>query len=292
MIIAALLWGGSFVGTKIALYQIKPMTLIFLRYVMGSVIVLIASKFTFRQKIDKKDLKWLILLCIFEPGLYFLFETYGIKETDPTIAALIIALIPVFVLLIAAAFRIESITIAKIMGILLSISGVMIISLFENGSENSIQSTTRGIILVLMATITASSFTVLLSRLARKYSSFTLASFQIIFTVIFYFPLAIYENYPSFQFEWNSSSIFATLYLGIFPTFFAYLFYAKGLSKIESSVASLFTNLIPIFTAIISAFLLGTSPTLYTLIGGVLIIGGVSLVTRKRNPELEIPLTT
>lgn len=292
MIIAAFLWGGSFVGTKIALYQIKPMTLIFLRYVIGSVIVLIASKFTFRQKIDKKDLKWLILLCIFEPGLYFLFETYGIKETDPTIAALIIALIPVFVLLIAAAFRIESITIAKIMGILLSISGVTIISLFENGSENSVQSTTRGIILVLMATITASSFTVLLSRLARKYSSFTLASFQIIFTVIFYFPLAIYENYPSFQFDWDSRSIFATLYLGIFPTFFAYLFYAKGLSKIESSVASLFTNLIPIFTAIISAFLLGTSPTIYTLFGGVLIIGGVSLVTRKRNPELEIPLTT
>ncbi|MCX7959507.1 MAG: triose-phosphate transporter family protein [Deltaproteobacteria bacterium] len=50
--------------------------------------------------------------------------------------------------------------------------------------------------------------------------------------------------------------------------------------------------MIPIFTAIISVFILGTSPTVYTLAGGVLIIGGVTLVTRKRNPEFEIPLTT
>ncbi|MGB9600261.1 MAG: DMT family transporter [Myxococcota bacterium] len=292
MITAALLWGGSFVGTKIALYQIKPMTLIFFRYVIGSVIVLTASRFIGFQKIERRDLKWLILLCIFEPGLYFLFETYGIKETDPTIAALIIALIPVFVLLIAWAFKIENINIAKIAGIPLSISGVIIISLFENGSKNSIHSTPRGIFLVLMATITASSFTVLLSRLAKKYSSFTLASFQVIFTVVFYLPLAVYENYPSFKFRWDTQSTLALVYLGVFPTFFAYLLYAKGLSRIEGSVASLFTNLIPIFTAIISAVLLKTSPTIYTLIGGILIIGGVSLVTRKRNTDIDIPLTT
>jgi len=292
MILAAFMWGGSFVGTKIALESISPMTLVFLRYIIGGLIVVVALRFIKRQRIEKNDLKWLILLCIFEPGLYFLFETYGIRETDPTIAALIIALIPVFVLIIAVAFRMERITIPKVLGIILSITGVSVISVFENSGEQGTESTLRGIILVFMATITASSFTVLLSRLARKYSSFTLASFQVIFTIFFYLPLAIFENYPSYSFSWSLRSVWALIYLGLFPTFFAYLLYAKGLSKIESSTASLFTNLIPIFTAIISVFTLGTSPTVYTLIGGILIIGGVTLVTRRRNPELEIPLTT
>lgn len=292
MTIAALLWGGSFVGTKIALTSIAPMTLIFLRYIIGGIIVIIASRFIKIQRIEKTDMKWLFLLCIFEPGLYFLFETYGIKETDPTIAALIIALIPVFVLIIASFIGLEHITISKVSGIILSIIGVFIISISANNMGTEIKSTTRGIILILMATITASSFTVLLSRLARKYSSFTLASFQIIFTIIFYIPLALYENYPSYHFDWDTRSTLALLYLGIFPTFFAYLLYAKGLSKIDSSVGSLFTNLIPIFTAIISGFFLGTSPTLYTLAGGILIILGVSLVTRKRELDIDIPLTT
>lgn len=292
MILAAFLWGGSFVGTKIALENISPLTLVFLRYLIGGFIVLIAAKFIRFQRIEKNDLKWLILLCIFEPGLYFLFETYGIKETDPTIAALIIALIPVFVLIIAASFKIESINLTKILGIILSIAGVSVISIFENSTDSTTGSTIRGIILVFMATITASSFTVLLSRLAKKYSSFTLASFQVIFTIIFYLPLAIYENSPSFSIQLTSRPLLALIYLGVFPTFFAYLLYAKGLSKIEGSIASLFTNLIPIFTAIISTLLLNTSPTIYTLIGGILIIMGVTLVTRKRNKELDIPLTT
>jgi len=292
LVVAALMWGGSFVGTKIALYEIKPMTLVFLRYIIGSVIVLTASRHIKLQKIEGKDLKWLLLLCIFEPGLYFIFETYGIRETDPVVASLIIALIPVFVLLIAAVASIEKITVFKIVGILLSVGGVSIISFSNTTSDNVTQSSVRGIILVLMATITASSFTVLLSKLAKKYESFTLASFQIIFTVVFYLPLAIIENYPDYKFDWNAKSIYALLYLGIFPTFFAYLLYAKGLSKIEGSTASLFTNLIPIFTAIISAILLSTSPSPNTLIGGVLIIGGVSLVTSKRNKDLDIPLTT
>lgn len=290
MVLATIIWGGSFVGTKVALESVPPMTLIFLRYIIGGAVVLISLNFIKPQRIEKKDLKWFIILCIFEPGLYFLFETYGIKETDPTVAALIIALIPVFVLLIATSIGMENITITKVAGIILSIMGVIVISLFENGSEPTTTSTSRGIILVFMATITASSFTVLLSKLAKKYSSFTLTSFQILFTIFFYLPLAIYENYPAFRFVWNTRSIVALIYLGLFPTFFAYLFYTKGLSRIESSTASLFTNLIPIFTAIISAIVLGTSPTIYTFIGGILIIGGVTLVTRRQ--KLEIPLTT
>ncbi|MCX7943023.1 MAG: DMT family transporter [Deltaproteobacteria bacterium] len=294
MTIAALMWGGSFVGTKVALEDIGPLTLVFLRYVIGGVIVVLALRFIKMQKIESEDLRWLILLCIFEPGLYFLFETYGIKETDPTIASLIIALIPVFVLLIAYVLRMESITIQKVVGIVLSVLGVSIVSMFENygNTTDNHPSTIKGIILIFLATITASSFTVLLSRLARKYNSFTLASFQVFFTIIFYLPLAIYENHPHYTFNWGIRSVWALIYLGLFPTFFAYLLYAKGLSKIESSVASLFINLIPIFTAVISALVLRTSPTIYTLIGGVLIIGGVSLVTIKREVKTEIPLTT
>lgn len=290
--IAALLWGGSFVGTKVALSSIQPLTLVFLRYVIGSVIVLIFLRYIKLQKIEAGDLRWLILLSIFEPGLYFLFETYGIKETDPTIAALIIALIPVFVLIIATILGIEKITPSKIGGIVLSVVGVSIISVLGNTQGSTIRSSAKGLFLILLATITASSFTVLLSRLAKKYSSFTLVSFQVVFAVIFYLPLTAIENYPSFRFNWESESLYALFYLGVFPTFFAYLLYTKGLSRVEGSTASLFTNLIPIFTAVISAVLLKTTPSLYTLIGGLLIIAGVSLVTTGRRGGIELPPTT
>src|SRR5512133_2366427 len=94
---AMLFWGMSFIWTSILLQYYQPVTIIFIRLIISSLflfsVVFLTRSFLL---IRKKDLPLLLVSSIFNPFLYFLMENYGLKNTSPAIAAVIIATIPVF----------------------------------------------------------------------------------------------------------------------------------------------------------------------------------------------------
>ena len=98
LVLAMIFWGFSFVGTKISLEALSPITLILSRLVVSSLFLLLLTKtFGWLQPIKKADLKWFVLLTFFEPLCYFLGETFGLQFISSTLGAVLIATIPLFV---------------------------------------------------------------------------------------------------------------------------------------------------------------------------------------------------
>ena len=100
--LAIFFWGFSFIWTnQILLEDIPVFTFIFFRMFIAGALLFVFSKVTGKlQKIEKGDYKLLFLMAFFEPFIYFIGETFGLKATNsPTLSALIIALIPIFAML-------------------------------------------------------------------------------------------------------------------------------------------------------------------------------------------------
>ena len=120
-------WGMSFVWTSIVLKYYQPITTIFLRLLLSTLIMYTILKAMGKlQKIRREDWRMLILMSIFNPFLYFLGENFGLNLTSPTIGAVIIGLIPVFTPVFAYIFLREKLTIFNYIGIFISFLGILI----------------------------------------------------------------------------------------------------------------------------------------------------------------------
>ena len=126
ILVTVFLWGMSFLWSDAVLDQGVPVfTFIFIRMVIAaaalSLITLLAGKF---QRIRKGDLKWFAAMTAFEPFLYFLGETFGLKITDsPTLCSVIIATIPVFSLVVGWAMFRERLSPLNRIGIFAAVAG-------------------------------------------------------------------------------------------------------------------------------------------------------------------------
>ena len=126
--IAMLCWSFSFIWTRQAIESFNPVTLVMFRLVIATALLFAVSWLSGRlQKIRKQDMKWFFLLAFFEPFLYYMGETYGLTMVESTLASVIIATIPLFAPILAFFLLREKISIASIIGILVSLSGVFIV---------------------------------------------------------------------------------------------------------------------------------------------------------------------
>lgn len=277
-------WGLSFVVTKFTLESMGAMTLVLGRFAIGAVILGAISPALRFQKIEKSDLKFFFLLCTFEPGLYYIFETYGIQKTDPTSAALIIAAIPVLVIIIAHFTAGERLTPSKIAGAAVSIAGVFVVTTGGVASMGA-GTTLAGNLLVMGATVVASFFTVVLSRLAKRYNPVTVTRFQVLFASLFFLPLGVPEYVGQGCPVPDAWHLAALLFLALVPGLGAFFMYNHALSAIEAGRAAVFLNLIPVFTATAAWLFLRQEFTLFHLAGGALTVGGVLLANRGRGRD-------
>ncbi|TVR59291.1 MAG: EamA family transporter, partial [Spirochaetaceae bacterium] len=166
LVLTMVLWGNSFVATKFILETLSPVQYIFVRFALAALLfipVLILSRprrLTFRQH------RSLMLVALFEPGLYFLFETYGLRLTTASSASLIIACIPAFVALTAGVVLRERLSRRAWIGIVVSIIGVVAIAILD-GAQEAAAGSIPGNLLVLGSVFAATGYIIV----ARKVSS-------------------------------------------------------------------------------------------------------------------------
>ena len=128
--LAIVLWGFSFVWTNDILQRdVAPFTFLFIRLFLAGTILYAGSKFAGKlEKIERKDYIWVILMAFFEPFIYFIGETYGIKATNSAvISAVIIATIPVFTLFAERILYKVPLTGFKIFGTAITIPGIIMV---------------------------------------------------------------------------------------------------------------------------------------------------------------------
>jgi len=286
LVISMFLWGGSFVLTKHLLIDFNPITIIFIRCVIASLLFATFCVIVYKRefKIAKKDLKYFIGLAFFEPFIYFLFETYSLKLCDASVVSVIIATIPLFVALMAVFIFKEKLSKLNFFGIILSISGIVIM-LWKNFTEADFSFI--GVFLAFGAVFSTIGYNFFLKKLNHIYTPVIIITWQNIFGLIAFLPLVFLVNNPetiAFQYHAlgdvkNISFIFI---LSIFCSVLAFILYIDSMRKMGLARTNIFVNLIPVMTMIIAYFVLQEEITLPKIFGVVIVIVGIFLVQHKR----------
>ncbi len=285
---AMLFWGMSFIWTSILLADYQPVTIIFVRLVISSVFlfgaVLVTKAWT---PIRKADLWLLLLSAVFNPFLYFLLENYGLMNSSPAIAAVIIATIPVFSPIAGyLAFR-ERLRWFNLAGIFLSFAGILLMLVTR---DLSMVARPAGVLFLAGAVVAALVYSVLLKSLSAKYTPLTIISWQNLAGILLFLPFfLVFEAKDAVQVPLTPRIISSFLFLAILASSLAYVFYVKSIKALGITKANIFSNLIPIFAALFSFTILGEAFSFQKVAGMAVVISGLVLseISKRRSGDNE-----
>lgn len=280
LILSVLFWGISYVGTKLALDGFSPLGLAFLRFAIAALLFIL---FLLRQRWPKTSIdfhKKIIGIAFFLPGLYFIFENYGIKYTTAAKASMIIAMVPVAVVLLSILLLGERLTLRRGVSLTLSLGGVYLLLLYGTAGNSSFQ-IAIGDLLMFGAVFTAAAYMLLTRKLCAQYDPFLVTAYQMIYGALFFTPFFLWEFAAT---NWSDVSIqqwSALLVLALLSSVGAFLFYNYALKYIPASRTSLFINIVPFVTVLASWGLLGETLTGIQFCGGLMVIAAACLASQR-----------
>jgi drug/metabolite transporter (DMT)-like permease len=274
VVFAMVFWAFSFVWVKEVYVAYGPLTTVFFRLVIASLLMLIYG-WTSKKllKIKKQDYRTFLLLAFFEPFLYFMGESFGLKFVSSTMGAIIIATIPLFSPIAASRYLGEKLSLRNFIGIILSFIGVGIV-VFDD-SLNFIASP-LGIALEFLAVFSAIGYTVILKDLSFKYNATTIITYQNFIGIFFFLPLwLIFESKTLLSIPFNLPAFIAIIKLAVFASCLAFILYTYSLKKLGMNNANIFINIIPVLTAIFAWYILDEPLTIRKIIGIIVAITGL-----------------
>ena len=274
IILATLFWGITFIWTEQVLKHYQPITTILLRLAISSVFLWSYGTISKRiQKIRKKDLSAVFMMTLFQPFLYFIGENYGVKIVGPTVTSVVIATIPLFTPFAAYFFLKEKITAMNLFGIMVSFVGVYFVIVDD---QFRFIIPFDGAMVLIMAVAAAIAYSVIVIRLTDKYNIYSLITYQNTFGILFFLPVFLVFDYTDFvQTGFCSQAWLPLVELSLFGSTFAFILFTYGIKKIGISKTNVFSNIIPVFTAIAAYLLLGSRLTKLNIIGISIVVGGL-----------------
>ncbi len=251
IILAMVFWSVSFIWTKVAIESFRPVTLISLRLVIASVLLYLFAKFSGKfQNIRSHDLKWFVLLAFFEPFLYYLGETYGLTLVEPTPAAVVVSTIPLFAPVFAYFFLKEKIAISNVIGILISLVGVLLV-VYQPGAGFS--ASAFGVALLFLAVFSAICYSAILRKISTHYSIMNVIFYQSIIGLVFFIPTFLIADYSTIsQITVTLDAVYSLIMLAVLCSVLAFVFFAWVVRQVGVTRTQVFVNLIPVFTALFS----------------------------------------
>jgi drug/metabolite transporter (DMT)-like permease len=233
------------------------------------------------DRILRKDIKTFILLSFLSPFLYFLGESYGVSYMSSTLAAVIIATIPLFSPIGAYYYLKERISMMNFLGIVVSVVGVAIV-IFHDGFE-LIDVSLIGIGFMSLAVVSALGYSLIIKKMTDRYNVFTIVAYQNLIGIFFFLPLFFMLDFKHFiQVKPTWDVIIPLLNLGVFASTFAFIFFTYSIKNLGISRANIFTNAIPVLTAIFAYFILGEVITTLKLVGILVVVLGLFLSQLKK----------
>lgn len=283
LLTAMMTWASSFIALKSAIGPMGPMSVVFGRMIVASLCFVYFIKSFMKLEFSKKDVKYILLMTAFEPCLYFIFEAKALQYTTASQAGMITSMMPLMTAIGASIALKELIGKRLLTGSAIAVLGAIWLSLSAQSSENALNPL-LGNTLEFLAMVCGAWYAIAIRYLSQRFSALFLTAVQCFVGAIFFLPLAIWEYntmemYPTMEtFGW-------ILYLGVVVTIGGYGMFNLALSRIEASKASVFVNLIPVFTVILAYLFLGETlnPT-EMMASGVILFGVVVSQMPNLNP--------
>jgi drug/metabolite transporter (DMT)-like permease len=283
-IFAVVVWGGTFIATKIALKEVSPATIVWLRFAMGVVIlgatVILRKQFAFPEK---GEWAYFALLGFIGVTFHQWLQANGLKTAQATTTAWIVASTPVFIAILGWLVLKEKMGWVRSGGIALAAAGVLLVVSKGNlGALFTGKEGTIGDLLVFISAPNWAVYTILSRRELARHPAARMMFFVMLFgwlftsVWIFGFGPGISEiGHLTFS-GWS-----AILMLGVLGSGLAYIAYYDALQALPASQLGAFLNIEPLVTALLAAVMIGERITIISLIGGAVIIFGVWLVNKK-----------
>jgi len=273
-------WSFSFIWFKQANETFRPVTIVFIRLVIAVFILTGYLIYTSRfVKIKKEDRKFFFLLALLEPFLYFIGESNGLTYVSATVGSVIISTIPVIAAIGAWLIFRERLKIINYAGIIVSFLGVVVFILNKDGS---LSFNTKGLLLLNLAVFSAVGYNLTLTRLVGGYSPVYIVFVQNVIGSILFLPVFLaFEIQHLADTQFVVKSFIPILELAFFASCGAFILFAGSVRNMGITRANVFTNFIPVFTAIFSIFIFGEKLTFQNIIGMIIVIAGLFMSQMK-----------
>lgn len=290
LVFASFTWAGSFVAVRLVYDCLSPLYIGFLRFVVAAPLMFL---FTIGLKkpllLPKKELPSLLILSLTGVTLLYIFQFFGVAYTTASTASVLINTNVLFISLFSALFLKEMFNKRKTVGVLLSFTGVILVVYAQMTNETIIVDSLFlfGCILVLFSAICWAVYSIVGKRLLAVYDPFTVNTNVFILGVFLYLPMVVpgvFSAVSTITYE----SVIAVLYLGVFCSVFAYAAWYYALQHQQAAESAVFLTLIPLFTMILSFFIIGEQPTILFFLGAAFIMYGVYLTQKKKQMSQKV----
>jgi drug/metabolite transporter (DMT)-like permease len=284
LVCATLFWAGNFMIGKFAfLTNIPPMSLVFYRW---SLVWLILLPFTIKEIIKSKEiilnnLPLLLFLSLTSVGLFNSFTYLSLVHTQVINASLFNTAIPAIIILLCFLFKIEKTNKYQILGLIISVLGILSIITKLNLEIILSLNFNKGDLIMIGGVITWGLYSSFLKRKTFTLPLLTLVHVLCTFGLIFIFPQFIYEFSQGQIIDLDMELFYILIFLALFPSIGSYYCWEGAVSIIGANRAGIFLSLIPLFSTIMAIFFYKEQFQFFHLIGAILIILGLFLSNKE-----------
>lgn len=278
LVVATVLYGTTLTAMKVCLNFYSEVEMITLRMIISSLLFLPFFLTVYKDlKVDKIDFKFILLMTICEPCLYFLFETHALRFTTSGQAGVVSSMEPILIIIFAKFILKEHLPKIAYIGVLLGIIGSVVLSIGSDVNELA-PNPILGNSLEMCAEILTVTSIITTKYLMDKYPPFFLAGSQVLLGAVFFIVLNI-VSHGSFIPVINES-LPILIYLGVL-TVVSYALYNYGICTLSASKASPFLYMLPISSICFGCFFLGESFNLTQFFACALIFVGIYISQMK-----------
>lgn len=262
-------WGSLYVVSKVVLAQLPVVTTLFMRYLIAGVALFFVVRKSGFERIERADYKYIFFIGFVGYFLSIAAQLWGIQLANASLAALVNALNPVCILVLALIFLKEKIRTYQLVAVAAAMAGIYIV---VGGAAGEGQ--LAGALASLASVLFWSLMSVLVRKITRKYSPVVVTAYGIWIALACAVPASLYEL-SQMEVHWDWGLAPALLYLGLICTALPHVLWNQSLSILEAGRCALFYPLQPMTAAVLGWMFLNESLSFSFLLGAVLIVGGV-----------------
>lgn len=270
--LSACIWGGMFVVVKIIVGEVGPLQLVWLRYLVATVVLVLFSIVKKEKwQLNWRDLGLVVLVGIIGNAISIVVQETGTWLSSAQTGAVITSATPTFMVIFARIILKERLTKTKVLSVMMATVGVIMIVGIHLTGNNILW----GVLLLVLAALTWALMSVLI-KLIKSYSSLQITIMSTIVAIFCLTPFVMVDSTALTHINFTEPKIIlGLLYLGVISTAGAFVMWNKGLTLVKTSVSGLFFLLQPIVGTLLGCLLLNEGISFGFVIGTILILSSV-----------------
>jgi drug/metabolite transporter (DMT)-like permease len=286
LLITVIIYSGNLLVGK-AISHLSPQTVTFFRFLIAFIVILPFARLELRAKREMFLKNWKPLVGMSFTGIIiFNFLVYlSLNFTTSTNAGIVESTTPIFTIMLGFFALKERLRVIQVLGMILSFIGAFWVITKGSWEIISQLQINIGDFYMLLAVIMWSIYTILVKQHNHKFPAYGSLAIMMAVGLIVLFPFALMDWLSGNGVTFTFSTVLGLLYLGVFPSIIALMFWNKAVADIGASKASIFLNLLPVFTTVGAVIFLKEKVILAQVFGGLLVITGVLITTKRKKAK-------